>query len=325
MKVLWTSILILPLFSCNKNIEKPQESINGEAVESNNGIYAEPCHATAFTTNYATVPGKVPPFRFTKTQYPSGRIRTINMLSRANPIHSAFKPQAWEVIGTFTYNLKDEAYFVGTKQLWEYYKTTTGSAARKSIVKKNMNLRFRFNTEDDYASPVGSCVVVFNELDKTDPALMLNPWEGRLTVGKSSDEPNLTFATPYWEDMYDNKMVLQSQTDNNESPTDYRLKKRITFTYLTTLTQATYRKHSYQPTQNWISMEFTLVEVMGWLPPSFRPSARRSTVAVEFYTSPTAKVVQSQVYKNQQYDAGGKLLSYTYADNILQKTTWVCK
>lgn len=325
MKVLLASFLTLILFSCNKNIEKPAAVINGDVVESNNGVYAEPCHATVFTTNYATLPGKVPPFRFTKTQYPSGRIRTINMLSRANPIHNAFKPQAWEVIGTFTYNLKDEAYFVGTKQLWEYYKTSTGSAARKSIVKKNMKLRFRFFTEEDYAPPVGSCNYVANELDRTDFALHLDPWEGRLTVGKSSDEPNMTFASQWPDNSDEYKLVLQSQTDENTIPTDYRLRKRITFTYLTSRSQGSYRKHSYQPTQNWISMEFTLVEVMGWLPPGFRQSSPRASVSVEFYTSPTTKIVQSQVYKNQKYDAGAKLLSYTYGDNILQKTTWVCK
>jgi hypothetical protein len=73
-------------------------------------------------------------------------------------------------------------------------------------------------------------------------------------------------------------------------------------------------------------LQFTLCEVMNWLPPQFHSRTQRKSVAVEFYPYGNAsRVVQSQVYKNHKYDAKGNLLSYTYGDGVLQKTTWLCK
>lgn len=151
--------------SCQKKTDVPADSgsVNGGVVVSENGLYPFPCHTTTFVTNYPTLPGKVPPFRFTKTLYPSGRVKTINMLSRANPIHSAFKPQAWEVLGTFTY-YSNKAVFKGTKQLWEYYKTSPGTAGKRSILKRNVSLTFQFITADEDEENMGYCWRVFNNL-----------------------------------------------------------------------------------------------------------------------------------------------------------------
>src|SRR5689334_2782793 len=103
MKALSLLLSAITLFaSCQKNLKTP-ESINGNTISTNGAIVVDTCHAITFNTDYPIVAGKTPPFRFTKTQYASGRIRTINMLSRANPNHPNFKEQAWEVIGTFTY------------------------------------------------------------------------------------------------------------------------------------------------------------------------------------------------------------------------------
>lgn len=321
MKLLFAALFAIAVFSCQKKIEAPGESINGDVVESQNGVYLEPCHSTSFVTSYPVQAGKVPPFKFTKTHYPSGRVRTINMLTRAHPIHAAFKPQAWEVIGTFTYNLKDVAYFTGTKQLWEYYRTSTGASARRSIVKKNMKLTFYFFTEEHYAAPVGTVNLVSNELARKDIVLWLSPWFVEFYVGESSDEPALNWRGG--EDYVNHKLIFESDVYPAD-PDYYKLKKRLTFGLEPE--SLAVNNLSYQPTQNWISLEFTQCEVMNWLPPQFHGHTQRKSVAVMFYPYGNgASVVQSQVYKNHKYDAKGNLLSYTYGDAVLQKTTWLCK
>lgn len=339
MKILSAALVIL-LFSCQRSLDTGKQSINGKVVESNDGVYLFPCHSTSFTTNYTTQPGKFPPFRFTKTLYPSGRVKTINMLSRANPNHPAFKQQAWEVIGTFTYDLKNKAFFVGTKELWEYYVTPTGTAGKKSIIKKEMNLTFVFfsdSTGADYAQPIGYCKQVINNI-KHATALSMNVrigccgWPMRISVLSGSDEPQNYFeALEGGVDMPipQNTAVISSMDgfERNEDnvparpiPADYRLRKRIKFT-LTPNSKA--KNICYQPTQNWISLEYTICEAMGWL--GFQ-TGQRASVSVEFYPYNNAtKVTQSQVYKNHIYNTTGSLLSYTYGDNILQKTTWICK
>lgn len=329
------------LTSCQKTLEVPAKSIAGEVVSNDNGVWVEPCHSTAFSTNYSTLPGKVPPFRFTKTHYTSGRVRTINMLSRANPNHSAFKQQAWEVIGTFTYNGVNEAYLVGTKQLWEYYKTSSGAAARKSIIKKNINLTFKFFYDysgDDYAQAIGSCKQVLNKLENNAIAFSTVTRIGccgyptYIYIGPGSDEPENNFQAvrgfplPQGTAMISSMDDLENLEGGGEDgyefvpPADYRLRKRIRFT---TTTNPNAKSFSYQPTQNWISLEYTILEAMNWT--SFK-LGQRATVSVEFYPNNTSyKVVQSQKYLNHKYDSKGNLLSYTYADNVLQKTTWLCK
>lgn len=293
-------------------------------VTSENALYPEPCHSLSFSTNYPTAAGKTPPFRFTKTQYASGRIKTINMLSRANPNHPAYKQQAWEVIGTFTY-WSDKARLVGTKQLWEYYKTATGIAARKSIVKKNINLTFAFGLGEPYDGTIeGKVKSVFNNVQGKQALRMLrngsvhNPFE--IEVLEGSDEPENFFeAWHEWDEVPYPEVTISS------SSSSWALKKvlRLNFNQNPNV-NGDFR--AYQPTQNWISLEYTLCEVMGWIGwHGLDGGFERSSVAVEFHPYNTSyKVVQSQLYKNHRY-AGLNLLSYTYGDNILQKTTWICK
>jgi hypothetical protein len=240
------------------------------------------------------------------------------MLSRANPIHSAFKPQAWEVIGTFTYNLVDQAYFKGTKQLWEYYKTSTGASARRSIVKKNVSLNFYFHPKDDDPESTGHYFQgdvkrVYNNIEKKD-ALVI--WAfGGIEVLPGSDETEAYFNSGSQQD---DSFVIESLNSPN-----YSSRKKLTFKP----NLAGWDKNpSYQPTQNWVSLEYSLCEVMQWLNGFQTLLGERTSVAVEFYPYNTSyKVVQSQVYKSHKYDAKNNLLSYTYGDNVLQKTTWLCK
>lgn len=310
--------------SCQKKIDVPADSgsINGDLVTSENALYPEPCHSLSFSTNYPIVAGKTPPFRFTKTQYASGRIKTINMLSRANPNHVAFKQQAWEVIGTFTY-WSDKARLVGTKQLWEYYKTATGTAARRSIVKRNIDLTFAFGLGEPYDGTIeGEVKSVFNNVEGKQALRMLrngavhNPFE--IEVLQGSDEPENYFeAWHEWDGTQD--VTIGSNSSS------WALRKLIRIKYSPN-PRFVEGYRAYQPTQNWISLEYTLCEVMGWVGwHGLDGGDERSSVEVSFHPYNTAyKVVQSQVYKNHRY-AGANLLSYTYGDNVLQKTTWLCK
>lgn len=329
MKWLLLVLMATVMFSCQKKIDAlaAADSINGEVVESNNAVYPFPCHSISFSTNYPVQPGKVPPFRFLKTQYASGRIRTINMLSRANPNHSAFKPQAWEVIGTFTY-WSNKAQFKGTKQLWEYYKTSTGSAAKKSIIKKNVDLTFQFWYDNPGywgCCPNGYVSDVINNLERS-TALTLGTWgtfQPNITVGKGSDELENYFLVQ--GNGTTTMRIFSSKvgsTPDDETPSllPYNARKSISFNLVESYDN---KIRTYQPTQNWISLEYTLCEAMGWV---WFENGERKSVAVEFYPYGTSyKVVQSQVYKSHKYDSKGYMLSYTYGDNVLQKTNWICK
>lgn len=318
--VLSIAALAIVFASCQKNLSEKESSLS--ATVSSDALQPLPCHSTSFVTEHAALPGKVPPFKYVKTLYSDTRIKTINMLSRANPIYSTFKPQAWELTGTFTY-AKNTAYFNGTKQLWEYYKTPTGAAAKKSIVKKNVSLKFDFYNAEmgtEEAQEAGTCYAVTNLLEnKNALRTFLYP---HIKVGEGSDEPVLDFQVNY---ISGDLLTIEAAAQDNITPLAYKDRMKLTFNYKQGSWNEPIRQ-SYQPTQNWISLEYTLLEVMQWLPSGYKPFQERTSVSVEFYPYNTAhKVVQSQVYKNHQYDAKRNLLSYTYGDNVKQKTTWYCK
>ncbi len=343
-KVLATfSAALLLLSSCKKDIKAP-ESINAETISSEGAIVTDPCHATAFSTNYATVAGKFPPFKFTKTQYASGKIKTINMISRANPNHSAFKQQAWEVIGTFTY-FSNKAQLKGTKQLWEYSKSSTGAAIKKSILKKNIDLTFSFGTQpyNDYGGTMDGTAYnkVYEVRNNLEGKLALrmkrnsySTWEeGTLFIEvlAGSDEPDNYFeATAKYPDGNLSSITITSHNVTQRAmPKSWGLRKTITFKYNPSYYFEPERQRFYQPTQNWISMEYNLCEVMNWIGfgglDGSGYGGERNFVEVKFYPYNTSSLsVQSQVYKNHRY-GGNNLLSYTYGDNVLQKSTWICK
>jgi hypothetical protein len=329
-KLLSLVIGVTILASCQKKMEEPADSLQGDMVESENAVYPEACHSISFSTNYPSVAGKVPPFRFTKTQYASGRIRTINMLSRANPNHPAFKQQAWEVIGTFTY-WEHYARLTGTKQLWEYYKTSTGAAARRSIVKKNINLLFTFRN-----GKVGQKIDVerVDNIIENRPALtfktsstMYGMYPYKIEVLPGSDEPE-----NYFEVLPDkespNRAVTISSITELRKPSSWAATKTIRYDFVDYGTYP-YRNRVYQPTQNWISLEYTICEIMGWIGldglDGNGAGYERTGVEVRFHPYNTSTMaIQSQVYKNHRY-SGTNLVSYTYGDGVLQQTSWQCR
>lgn len=321
MKFFLPALAAIVLFvSCKKDLSIDQNSINADPI-STDALTPLPCHSTNFVTNYPVKPGEVPPFRFTKTLYSDSRVKSINMLSRANPIHSAYKNQAYELIGTFSYSYR-KATFVGTSQLWEYYKTSSGAAGRKSISKKKWEYQFEFN-EHGYCNVIlgidGPDMQNYHELlyiqyNKSNPAA--------IEFVKVNENP---YVTPerYYSAINDSKGNLLS-FEGSEQWGGYasRFYSRPSFTYDYTI-PATNKRYNYIPTQNLISQHYSLLEVMQWLPST---THQRKTAAGIFYPYNNGyKIVQSQTYKNQRFDGKGNLVSYTYGDNVLQKTTWYCK
>ncbi len=78
------------------------------------------------------------------------------------------------------------------------------------------------------------------------------------------------------------------------------------------------KNFSFIPSQNLISQEYSLLEVMQWLPQN---THQRKSAGGAFLVN-GVYVNQEQVYKNYQFDTNGNQTSLTYGDNILQKTTW---
>lgn len=312
MRLPLTFLFALSFFACQKSFE-PSTPDSIALTVSDDALTPLPCHSTSFVTNHTIKPGEVPPFKFTKTLYPDTRVKTINMLSRVYPIHSAFKKHAYELIGTFTYST-NAAKFVGTRQTWEYYKTATGTAARRSILKRNINYAIHFNkyghaaaiTETVGVDPIASTQITYGyELDPTWPT-------PNSIVGiyvSTATEGDMLFAV---NDRYGNLLSFQFAYD----------RAYPSYSYDYTFPRGS-KNYSFIPSQNLISQEYSLLEVMQWLP---QATHQRKTVSGTFYYGAAqTKVVQSQTYKNYKFDTKGNEISVTYADNVLQKTTWFCK
>ena len=203
-----------------------------------------------------------------------------------------------------------------------------------------MYLTFTFGVNGDAYSPEGDA---FNKVYE-----VRNNLEGRLAltmkrgyyvdyggpfiiqVLAGSDEPENYFEGLFKEAYPTASMVITSHnTYYRPAPSDWRLRKTITFKYNEANWYDANINRLYQPTQNWISLEYSLCEVMGWVghvgPDGKGYGAQRSSVEVKFYPYNTSTLaIQSQVYRNHRY-SGGSMLSFTYADNVLQKNTWICK
>jgi hypothetical protein len=304
--------LTVLLFGCQKSVDiEGNSSTLSQTVESN-ALAPLPCHTTSFATNYSAAPGQVPPFRFTKTLYSDTRVKTINMLSRAFPNHSAYKKHAYELIGTFSYTT-NRAKFTGTRETWEYFKTATGAAGKRSLGKTPVTYYFTFNPNTGYCMRVGIANYTYNssivELLYDESGLRLE--NAFLGMGDGFDPDYFYFKH-------------DSRGNITGTYHVYSTKQNIlSYSYDYTKSGGRY---NYQPSQYAICQEYSLLEVMQWLPPEKNP---RASVSIQFYPfSPftnTTFVKQSQIYKNQVYDAAKNLLSYTYGDNVLQKTTWYCR
>ncbi len=324
MKIALSAVSVLLLFAACQKDGSVKDELESFSVSSD-ALLPKPCHSTEFVTGYPVRPGQVPPFRFSKTLWSDNRVKTINMLSRANPIHAGFKPQAWELTGRFTYS-KNAATFTGTKELWEYYKTSTGAAGKKSVLKKDVSLSFSFyNAEQgtEEAMEAGTCYLVYNNLENEE-ALRTYLYPS-IVVGPGSDEPQIRYAVNYSE----GSQLTIYPDEVSQGPVERKHQKKITYTYRPGVYLESKKNLSYQPTQNWVSLEYTLLEVMQWLPSMYRPDIERAGVSVEFYyphnENTYYKAVQTRQYKNYEYDSIGNLLSFTYEDNVAQQTTWICR
>jgi hypothetical protein len=314
-------VLVAALASCQKSLDaEPDPAIT--KLISNDAMVTLPCYSTSFVTNYPVLPGKVPPFRFTKTLYADSRVKTINVLSRANPIHSKYKPQAYEIVGTFSYGT-NSATLVGTTQLWEYFTTSSGAAGRKLISKKGLSWTFTFHSN-------GYCSGIKDNYRSGDPyfATLNIIYVGNTKAIQYIQNIDGTGDMELLNDRYGNPLAYV--------PTWYSLcfASRVNYKYDYTK-PTTGKRYSYIPTQNWFGQRYSMAEIMQWIPQS---THQRISVAAEFYPYPIAnsdccgspclpgpKVLQTQYYKNHKFDLKGNLISYTYADNVLQKTTWFCK
>ena len=311
--LLLSSVAVL-FTACQKDLSVKEDAVNGETV-SNDALYPLPCHSTSFVTAYPIKPGEVPPFRFTKTLYADTRVKTINMLSRVNSKHWMLKQQAYELNGRFTYSI-NMAHFTGTRETWEYYTTPSGTAGQRSVGKIPVSYTFQFDSG-------GHCVWV-----------------------KTNGETSLTIEYDYSGtpkaikgiEVYANGGIYRSYTairDSFGNVLTYRSsvpddKYSSTVIYSYDYKQPAIGKtFNYVPSQNLISQEFSILEAMQWVP-SVATHVRKTVSGVFFPQSTPGwpsnyKIIQTQTYKNHQFDSKGNLLSYTYADNVLQKTTWYCK
>lgn len=319
MKFALSALASILLFSaCQKDVAVKEEIVNVDAV-STNALTPLPCHTLAFTSDYPNEPGKMAPFSFTKTLYSDSRVKTIHMVSRNVPSYQSYTGQTVELDGTFTYG-PNRAYLKGYSRVYTYYHYSDGTL-RKLTSTQFVNLKFYFTAQ-------GFCTRV------TDFSVMAGTPENRepliLEVGYYFDHPYQiadifrpeTFGVQglFYVPTYDQLGNLLSM-----NPTHNPLLPNITYTYDYNHPRGN-KNYSFIPSQNWISQEFSLLEVMQWIP---QPNHERKNVSVAFYpcptcTNPPQKVVQSQVYKNYVFDSNGNQTSVSYGDNVLQKTTWSC-
>jgi hypothetical protein len=301
--------LFFLFLGCKKSVEPSLERQPSLTVSSD-ALVPLPCHSTAFSTAYATSPGKVPPFYFTKTLYADTRVKTIQLFSRANPNfnHPMYGNWAYELKGSFSYST-NAAKFVGTKETWEYFKTSTGVAGKRSLGKLSVTYNFVFNAAGLCTSvSLGTWRVL--KLNYTNPGL-----------------PN-TLSSMIYSPNSEETWPITVTIDSKGNPTKIINENNVYVPYVTYKYDYSRAgdRYNYQPSQYGVNFEYSLLEVMQWVPLGKNP---RSGVAVSFIgvdaNESLYRVTQSQIYKNMKYDSKRNLVSYTYGDNVLQKTTWYCK
>ena len=310
--------LALLLSSCQKHLSSKGEVITTVIASDANSPLKS--HSLTFTSDHHVEPGEVPPFSFTKTQYSDARVRTIKMLSRKNPIYPGFAKEAVELIGTFTYGpntipgtswmYPHLAFLKGTSEVWEYYKNPDGTGARRSVSKKNIHYRFEL-------SEYGYCGNIW-DIEGQDPygfyreVLMIYYGEdGRIDAIAPYDKyGSAQFLYHPILDSFNN--ITSFRGINGVEPPSYF---RISYNYNKPRAS---RNFSFIPSQNLITQEFSLLEVMQWLP----QSTHERISAGGTFTLNGRMINQNQVYQNYRFDANGNQTSITYGDNILQKTTW---
>jgi hypothetical protein len=298
--------------SCQKNLSVKEDAKS--LTVSADALLPLPCHSTSFVSEYPIVVGMVPPFTFTKTLYSDTRVNSIKMHSRKNPIHQWFNRESLELSGQFSYG-PNRAYLKGTTKTWLYYNFGNG-VMKKLMSTKPVDLLFLFNdqgyctsVQDQTIVPGSYSQVLYISYSYFDPQRVD---QVKIIPNPLDQAENINYWPVY--DQYGNVLTYDA-TFNYRVP-------NLTYTYDYTKPRGT-KNFSYIPSQNWFSQEYSLLEVMQWLPQS---KHQRKSVAATFWLPNTNdKIVQSQVYKNYQFDAKGNMTSVTYGDNIPQRTTWYCK
>jgi hypothetical protein len=312
------ALAIMGVLGCEKHETLDSGNDDGEEIPTDT-LSPRSCDSITFTTDYEVQPGKIPPFSYTKTLYPDSTVKTIRIMSRAIPDynHSMYEYGllAYETIGTFTYS-QNAAIFTGTTELWKYYTDSTGATGRNSVYKWNNVYNFSFNSS-------GYCTLMTEgnspilELEYDNPGLP-NTLSG-LTIYHPLDEHYEKYNFDI--DSIGNPLRI---IDNGNV---YAYAVSFKYDY-----SRSGDRYNYSPTEYAISQEYSLLEVMQWVPTSKNP---RTSVAVHFLGIDSSgnpessggfyEVTQQQNYKNHIYDSNKNLVSYTYDDNVLQKTTWFCK
>lgn len=306
---------ILLFAACRKD-ESATQAVTVNSVNSD-VLLPLPCHAVAFASDYPVVPGEVPPFRFSKTQYADGRIRSISMSSRRFPNYPTFPKQAVELSGNLSY-ATNTGFFKGTREVWEYY-LANGVGARRLISKRDLSYRFDF-TPEGFCNKVsgpdeGGSVVLSVNYDADSHQISF------IGVSENADlSAGAAFFYPSF-DQYGNVLRYDQVYS--------RWGSILSYTYDYSKPRGS-KNYNYIPSQNWISSEFNLLEVMQWVPQAMH---QRKGVSVTFYPYETSTypfntgkgVTQSQTYSNFKFDARGNQTYLTYGDNVAQRTTWVCQ
>ena len=316
--------LVLLLSSCQKDLTSKDEVITAVIASDANSPLKS--HKLTFASNYAVNPGEVPPFSFTKTQYSDARIKTIRMLSRKNPIYPGFKKEAEELIGNFTYGAfrgdsvtPNLAFLTGTNETWEYYKLPSGAGARRSVGKKAINWRFKLDVngicrtiEDLNLPTVYGPKIIFdwNPNSTNHNSHLIRNYTDR--NGNDSARKFGFFAL----DEYGN--ILRFRQNYSSDLVQNPGESSVIISYDYSIPRGS-KNYSFIPTQNLVCQEFSLLEVMQWIP---QPTHQRTTGTGVFMLANRSVVTQSQTYKNYKFDANGNQTSLTYGDNVLQKTTW---
>lgn len=223
------------------------------------------------------------------------------------------------MVGNFTYEADPHpeyndyltphlAHFKGTSEVWEYYKTPSGTGQRRSVSKKNVSLTFNITTEG-YCSGVYDEILgqpilfmIYEETDRTKvEAIVVQTYDGVSSLNAVTYSPI--------KDAYGNIVSFDAE--------DYGLESyfRINYDYSKPAGSKTF---NYIPSQNLISQEYSLCEVMQWIAPG---THQRKSAGGTFKVN-GKWVTQDQIYNNFTFDAYGNETSLTYGDNILQKTTW---
>jgi len=305
--VLLTTLLI----SCKKSaVEETQLNESNGATISN--LAPLKYHAVSFTTNYKTLPGMVPPFSFTKTLYPDSRVATLKMLSRSIPNHPSNKQRAYDWNVNFTYSTK-ASKMTGIRKLLEYSIDPIKKTGVVTEIKtETLVYDFAFNNNGFCASISTKGNMFLNTLlgdESVDTTIQMIQLYGPGYYSEIS--PNTETIFYYFENQNATPPAFSTWTPYN-GPTENQL--GITY-------QPKYNGKTllYLPTQYTLSQEYSLLEVMQWLP---IPKIERKAISLEFWTPARQKVTQRQSYYNHVYDKNGCLISYTYGDNVQQKITW---